>query len=88
MVAACWLNACESPRPSPDGDPVETPDAVPGPHRAGWIVLKSSPLLVALDLVGTTNPTRDVASRLASRFDFVRHAPLRRQRQLADARGG
>lgn len=34
-------------------------------------MLKASPLLVALDLVGTTNPTRDLAVRLAERFDFV-----------------
>lgn len=27
LVAVCALNACETPRPSPQGVPVETPDA-------------------------------------------------------------
>jgi hypothetical protein len=27
LVTVCALNACESPRPSPQGDPVEAPEA-------------------------------------------------------------
>lgn len=37
-------------------------------------MLKPSPLLDLLGLTRTTNPTRDVATRLAERFDYVSDA--------------